>query len=211
MKKIAAIIFFIAVSTVSLSADIITLKDGQEFPADVTGYDNFYLNLTAYPVTNTTGGLEVSVPWAEVESIKHTTTEPDWLLATHITPEEADVTTLVVPLSRDTAFLKSLFPGIAMHGAGHFYGRDKNTGMSLVSAEIVSLIMMGLSAAEIIQPEEGSQASTVSRIVFFSGLTVFCGSWLYDLVFSGGSVDRFNSDNKFLIQEKKNNDSGAGQ
>lgn len=205
MKKTLVITFLIVLLAVSLHADVIMLKDSQEFAADVVSFDEFYL------VVKLAEGQELSIPWIEVAGIKHTTTEPNWLEEIHITPEDTDVATLVVPLSKDVAFQKALFPGFAMHGAGHFYAKDKNTGMSVLSAEILSLILMGLSVAEIIQPEAGSQASFVSQIVFFTGLTVFGGSWLYDVIFCGGSVDKFNSENNFLIQEKKDNADSAGK
>jgi hypothetical protein len=205
MKKKISMLVFLVMLTASLTADIITLKDGQEFAADVAAYDKFYLTVKL------SAGQEASIPWPEVRSVKHTTTEEDWLEQTHITQEDTEVATLVVPFSKDIAFQKALFPGIAMHGAGHFYARDKNMGMSLLSAEIVALIMMGLSVVELIQPEEGSQASNVSQVVFYTGLTIFGGAWLYDILFSGGAVEKFNNENKFLIQEKKEDAGSAGQ
>lgn len=197
MRKIIIAFCSLFIFSVSLTADIITLKDGQEFQADVAGFDSFYLSVTL------TAGQEVSIPWAEVRTIKHTTTGSSWLEETYMTPGDADVATFVVPLSKDIALQKSLFPGIGMHGAGHFYAKDTNMGMSLLSAEVVSLIMMGLSVSEIIKPEEGSQATDVSRIVFYTGFTIFGGSWLYDIIFSGAAVERFNSENKFIADEIK--------
>ena len=205
MKKIAAVVFLTAICAVSLKADIITLKDSQEFAADVAGFDSFYLAVSL------TAGREISIPWREVRSIKHTTTGSSWLEETYITPEDAEVATLVVQLSEGTAFQRALFPGIAMHGAGHFYAKDTNMGMSLLAAEIVSLFMMGLSVSDIIQPQEDSQASSVSRAVFFTGLTIFGGSWLYDIIFSGGAAGKFNSENSFLTQEKKENAGSTGK
>jgi hypothetical protein len=205
MKKILAVVFFAAMLAVSLKADIITLKDGQEFPADVAGFDSFYLSVSL------TAGQEISIPWREVRAIKHTTTGSSWLEETHMTAEDAEVTTLVKPLSEGVAFQWALFPGIAMRGAGHFYASDTNMGMSLLAAEIVSLVMMGLSASEIIQPQADSQATAVSRGVFFTGLTIFGGSWLYDVIFSGGAAVKFNSENNFLLQEKKDNALSPGK
>jgi hypothetical protein len=204
MKKFLIIAFLPAILAVSLKADIITLKDSQEFQADVAGFDDFYLAVSL------TASRAISIPWREVKAIAHTTTGSSWLEETHITPEDVDVVTLVKPLSGGMALQKAIFPGIAMHGAGHFYAKDTNRGMSLLAAEIVSLFMMGLSVSEVINPQDDSQSS-VSRAVFFTGLTVFGGSWLYDIIFSGSAVDKFNSENNFLIQEKKDNAGSAGQ
>jgi hypothetical protein len=206
MKKImllAAAAFFAACGAVG--ADTITLKDEQQFEADVASFDDFYLSVTL------TTGREASIPWNEVKSIKHTTTGSSWLEETHITPDDAEVGTLVVPLSKDAALMKSLFPGFAARGSGHFYAKDTNAGMSLLSAEIVSLIMMGLSVSELIQPQEGSQATVVSRVVFFTGLGIFTGSWLYDVIFSGGAVEKYNSEHTFLIQENNGNAGSSGK
>jgi flagellar biosynthesis protein FliR len=98
-----------------------------------------------------------------------------------------------------------------MRGAGHFYAKDTNRGMSLLAAEIVSIFMMGLSVSEVIQPQEDSQATSVSRAVFYTGIAIFGGSWLYDVIFSGFAVDKFNNENNFLTQEKKDNAGSAGQ
>lgn len=205
MKKTVLIIFVMMISAVSLTADTVLLKDGQEFQADVTVFDDFYLSVKL------ADGREISIPWTEVASIKHTTTMQSWLEETHITAGDSEVGTFVVPLSKDIAFQKALFPGLVIRGAGHNYAKDTNMGTSLLAAEIVSLFMMGLSVSEMLQPQEGSQASVVSQAVFYSGLAIFGGSWLYDLIFSGGAVEKFNRENFSTVQEIKTNEGGAGQ
>lgn len=181
---------------ISINADIIILKDEQKFEADILNFDEYYLNLKLL------NGKEISIPWIEVRNIKHTTTPSSWLEETHLTGEDTEVKTLVVPLSRETAFYKALFPGIIWHGSGHFYAKDSNTGFSLLSAEIVSVAIMGISINELLTPIKEGQTYNVSRIVFFTGLTLFIGSWLYDVIFSPGAVDKFNKENKFLSEEE---------
>lgn len=182
----------------NIFADIIILKDEQKFEADVLNFDEYFLNVKLK------NNKEVSIPWNEVSLIKHTTTPSSWLEETHINSEDIEVKTLVVPLSPDTAFYKSLFPGIVWHGAGHFYAKDSNTGFSLLSAQIVSMVIIAMSVNELLTPVKEGQTYNVSRVVFYSGLTLFTGSWLYDVIFSRRAVEKFNSENKFLIEEGNN-------
>ncbi len=192
MKRFLLFIFIAAMITAAVSADTILLKDEQLFEADVVSFDSFYL------VVKTAAGKEISIPWKEVRSVKHTTTASSWLEETYMTPEDSGVTTLVTPLSADTAFFRALNPGVIIHGSGHFYAKDTNMGMSLLSAEIVSLIVMGISVGEMLSPVDQDQTYNVSQIVFYSGLAIFGGSWLYDLIFAGPAAARFNSENTFI-------------
>ncbi len=197
MKK-NIFLFFILLFLFNLTkADIIILKDEQKFEADILNFDDYYLNLKL------SNGKEISIPWIEVRNIKHTTTPSSWLEETHLTNEDIEVKTLVAPLLKETAFYKALFPGIIWRGAGHFYAKETNTGFSLLSAEVVSLVIMGISVNELLSPIKVGQTYNVSQIVFYTGLTLFVGSWLYDIIFSPFAVDRFNKQNKFLIEEEK--------
>lgn len=195
MRKLLLAALLLGSSAVVM-ADTITLKDGQEFEADVADFDSYYLYLVI------PGRDGISVPWPEVKSIRHTTTQENWIENNYITADETEVKTVAAPLSASLAMQKALFPGVAMRGAGHFYAKDTNMGMSLLSAEIVSLIMMGLSVSEMLQPQEGSQATVVSQAVFFSGLAIFGGSWLYDIIFSPAAVERLNKENGFTDRAK---------
>ncbi len=195
-KNIFLFLIFIIFFTYA-HADIIILKDEQKFEADVLNFDTYYLNLKLL------NGREISVPWVEVRNIKHTTTVSNWLEETYLTGDDVEVKTLVVPLLKETAFYKALFPGIIFRGAGHFYAKDSNTGFSLLSAEIVSTIIMALSINELLTPVKEGQTYNVSQIVFYSGLSLFIGSWLYDIIFSPFAVDKFNNKNQFLIEEDK--------
>jgi hypothetical protein len=192
MKKFVLILLMTLVIAAAARADTITLKDDQEFAADVVSFDKFYLEVKL------ADGKDVSIPWAEVREVKHTTTPSNWLEETYITPEAVEVKTLIAPLSPSTAFFRALNPGILIHGSGHFYAKDTNMGMSLLSGEIVSLIVMGISLAEIMQPADNDESYTVSKVVMYCGVALFGGSWLYDLIFSGPAADRFNRENTFI-------------
>ncbi|HRU39999.1 MAG TPA: hypothetical protein P5511_08985 [Candidatus Goldiibacteriota bacterium] len=193
MGKIAVFMLFLLPA--GLFADTITLKDGQQFEAEVLDFDLYYLNVRF--VT----GKEAALPWQEIKAVSHTTTDKDWREDMYITPDDAEVKTLVVPVSRDRVFEQALFPGFFLRGSGHLRAKDVNMAMSLLSAEIVSLIMMGVSGVELIRPQDGSGASVVSQAVFFTGLGIFTASWLYDLIFAPLAADRYNASNEFLLND----------
>ncbi|MCX8094236.1 MAG: hypothetical protein N3E50_08750 [Candidatus Goldbacteria bacterium] len=206
MQRITGI-FIIFFLFINIYSDTIILKDDQIFEADVLSFDSYYL------VLKLQNNQEISIPWDEIKQIKHTTTSKNWMEDVYITPDDVEVTTLVAPLSTEIAFKKALFPGLLIHGSGHFYAKDYNTGYMLLSAEIVSLVLMSISFFEIISPVEKDQSFNVTKIIFFSGAAIFGGTWLYDLIFSSRAVEKYNQENKdkFLIKEDKKNENSTGQ
>ncbi|HPD19544.1 MAG TPA: hypothetical protein PLF61_07765 [Candidatus Goldiibacteriota bacterium] len=192
---------------IDLHSDTIVLKDDQTFEADVIGFDSYYVTLRLL------NNIEVSIPWNEIRRINHTTTSKNWMEDVYITNDDAKVTTLVSPLSTGVALQKAAFPGFFIHGAGHFYAKDQNTGFTLLSAEILSLILMAVSFSEIVSGDEKNQSYNVQHAIFYSGLVVFGGTWLYDMIFSQGAVKRYNQENedKFLIKDDKNYENSTGQ
>ncbi len=231
MKKLAAALFICAawILPVNSYADRITLKDEQVFEADIINFDDYYVNVrlakpgqaeTAKPAGKETSEPqkvknakieksrdEISIPWVEVRDIKHTTTPSNWLEETHLTPGDVDVNTLVVPLAEDTAFAKSIFPGVLIHGAGSLYAKDSNMGMSLLSSEIVGVIISAISAAQLVQPYDPNQNYSTTYILGATGAAMFTVSWLWDIIFCRGAVDKYNSEHKFLINEGDNENS----
>lgn len=193
LKKATALVIAALFLCGPVFADIIVLKDDQQFQAEVKNFDSFYLNVEL------SGGTPVSIPWNEVRMINHTTTASSWLEETHITKDDNEVNTLVVPLDENRGLEKALFPGLIMHGAGQFYAKDQNMGMSLLSAEIVSVIVMGISLNEVLGPNEQDDSLKVSKIVFYSGLTMFVAAWLWDIFTVRSAVSDYNSSHKFLI------------
>jgi|GEM_PF-1056589 hypothetical protein len=197
LKKITALTVAAFLLCAPVFADLIVLKDDQQFSADVKNFDAYYLNVLL------SSGTPLAIPWNEVRLIKHTTTGSSWLEETYITKEDAEVNSLVVPLDENTGLQKAFFPGFIMHGAGQFYAKNQNMGMSLLSAEIVSVIIMGISLNEVLGPNDQGDSLNVSRIVFFSGLTMFAASWLWDVFTAKCAVSDYNSSHKFLIDEAK--------
>ena len=197
MRKLAAAFLIMVFLAPYAFSDIITLKDDQQFSADVTGFDSYYL--TAVLGNNKT----VNIPWREVRFVKHTTTASNWLEETYISKEDSEVDTLVTPVSEDKAFWNAVFPGLVIHGSGHFYAKNQNMGMSLMSAEIVSLIIMAVSINEVLTPVEADVSSGVSSAVFFTGLTMFAVSWVWDMIFAAPSAAEYNLKNDFLLDSEK--------
>ena len=178
-------------------ADIITLKDDQQFTADVTGFDSYYL--TALLTNNKT----VNIPWREVRFVKHTTTASNWLEETYMSKEDSEVDTLVTPVSEDKAFWNAVFPGLVIHGSGHFYAKNQNMGMSLMSGEIVSLIIMAVSINEVLTPVAPDQSNGVSTAVFFTGLTMFAVSWIWDMLFAAPAAAEYNAAHDFMLDTEQ--------
>ncbi len=204
MKKHLFLLCFIIIAPF-IAADIITLKDEQVFEGDVKSFDSYYV------IIELPNGVEASIPWEEVRQIKHTTTPGSWLEQEYMSKEEVEVKTLVAPLSPDTARLKALYPGFITRGAGHFYAKDSDTGMSLLSAGVLSVILMAINAPQLLAPETEQNSGTIAKAVFYTGAGVFLFSWLYDVVFSGFAVENFNRDNTFLIQQEGKNEAGTGE
>ncbi len=193
MKKIIGAVFVLFILSSGLFADTIILKDEQKFEADVISFDTYYLTVKL------PNGVQTSIPWGEVRYIKHTTTPSSWLEEEYMSADDAEVSSLITPLYKDDAFQKAIFPGLVLHGAGHFYAKDQNTGLSLMSAEIVSLIIMGLSVQQFFAPAEPGYDYGVTKAVFISGVTIFSLSWLWDIIFAPQAVEKYNSEHEFLI------------
>lgn len=193
MKKIISAVIILLSFSAGLFADTVILKDEQRFEADVISFDSYYLTVQL------PNGVQTNIPWGEVRYIKHTTTASSWLEEEYMSSDDAEVTSLITPLYKDDAFQKAIFPGLVLHGAGHFYGKDQNTGLSLMSAEIVSLIIMGMSVQQFFAPAEPGYDYGVTKAVFISGVTIFTLSWLWDIIFAPQAVEKFNSEHEFLI------------
>ena len=193
MRRITALFVLLAIFSAFACADIITLKDDQQFSAEVTTFDSYYITVVLE------NKKTVNIPWREVRFVKHTTTASSWLENTYISNEEAEVTTLVSPISQDKAFWNAVFPGFIIHGSGHFYAKNQNMGMSLMSAEIVSLAIMAVSVNEVLAPVAPDESNSVSTAVFFTGLTMFTVSWVWDMIFAGPTAAQYNASHEFLM------------
>jgi hypothetical protein len=199
MRRLFFIIVITAAAFSFIRADFITLKDGQKFCGDVRTFDRYYVTVDL-PNAKT-----IAVPWGEVRLIEHSTTEADWREETYMNTDDTEVTTMVTPLSEDNAFMNSIFPGFIIHGSGHFYAKDQNTALSLMSAEIVSVIIMAISANGMLNNDTQDGTAAMSKVVFCTGLTMFAASWAWDMTFAKSAAQAYNIKHEFIFPQ------GCGQ
>ena len=88
----------------------------------------------------------------------------------------------------------SIFPGILLHGAGHWAGGDKETGIYLLKMEGLGfgLFLLGTFSLGFSGASEAVSAPAIITIV--SGLTICTGSWILDFhgssgIFRGSSLN----------------------
>jgi hypothetical protein len=86
------------------------------------------------------------------------------------------------------AVILAVFPGCAIHGLGHFYVGDKDTGMWLIATELASISIFMSSSKNSFNQYGFRDYDTVAKIGAISFLT----SWLYDLIGSPIAAIRVN-------------------
>lgn len=88
----------------------------------------------------------------------------------------------------------AFFPGVIIHGAGHFYAGKPKTGSLLLVGELVGV---GCIAAGIVVISLGvftkvgtlgaadvTEASGLASGLMYVGSGLFLGTWVYDVVFA---------------------------
>jgi TM2 domain-containing membrane protein YozV len=87
------------------------------------------------------------------------------------------------------AALYSVIPGAVVHGCGHFYAGEGNTGVLLLGLEFSGgvLLFLGFQSAFGGPSHQGD-----ADMLGFAGLLLFAGSWVYDMVGSPIAVARRN-------------------
>ena len=84
------------------------------------------------------------------------------------------------------AFAMSIFPGAVIHGTGLLYVGDTKTAKRVIELEAVSvLIMVGSSVI-------ATEGTNVPGII---GMTLFAGSWVYDIAMTQVRVDDHRIEN----------------
>jgi hypothetical protein len=94
------------------------------------------------------------------------------------------------------ALFYAVIPGIVVHGAGHFYADKPVTGLVLLGVEGVGLIV--LLNNQLSQTENNIDTGG-SGLNIIAGITLFFGSWAYDMI---GAPQAVNKHNQELIQRK---------
>lgn len=87
------------------------------------------------------------------------------------------------------AFLLAFFPGLLIHGYGHFYAGDNLMGNVLLTGEVVSVVSVGLGV--LIKSDTttfsggilGSSAnsSNIGTNLIWGGIIAFTGLWIVDM------------------------------
>lgn len=87
------------------------------------------------------------------------------------------------------AFLLAFFPGILIHGYGHFYAGDNIMGNVLLTGEVVSVLSVGLGA--LIKSDtntfsggllgDPNNAGNVGNNLIWGGVIAFAGFWIVDM------------------------------
>src|SRR6185369_16498426 len=83
------------------------------------------------------------------------------------------------------AFLLAFFPGLLIHGYGHFYADDNLMGNVLLTGEIVSIVSIGMGA--LIKSDtntfsggllgSSSDANNTGTNLIWGGIIAFTGLW----------------------------------
>jgi len=93
------------------------------------------------------------------------------------------------------AFLIAFLPGSVVHGAGHFYAKKPKTGRILLATEGVGVLFTfygwaGLFALGLESLDGGGwegwekweRKKDIFNVLLYSGITLFVGSWVYDMI-----------------------------
>jgi hypothetical protein len=100
------------------------------------------------------------------------------------------------------AFLLALFPGILIHGYGHFYADDNLMGNVLLTGEVVSVISVGLGA--LIRSDtttfsggllgDRNNAGTVGSNLIWGGIIAFTGLWIVDMAHAPSAAKDYDDE-----------------
>jgi hypothetical protein len=100
------------------------------------------------------------------------------------------------------AFLQALFPGILIHGYGHFYANDQLTGDVLLTGEVVSLLSIGCGI--LIESDtttfsggilgNSQNAGTVGTNMIWGGIAAFTLLWVVDMAHAPTAASDYDAE-----------------
>jgi hypothetical protein len=100
------------------------------------------------------------------------------------------------------AFLLAFFPGLLIHGYGHFYAEDHLMGDILLTGEVVSVLSVGLGA--IIKSDtktfsggllgSPTNSNNVASNLIWGGIIGFTVLWVTDMAHAPTAADDFNKE-----------------
>lgn len=100
------------------------------------------------------------------------------------------------------AFLLAFFPGLLIHGYGHFYANDNLMGNVLLTGEVVSVLSVGLGVLIKSDPntfsggllgDPVSSANTGSNLIW-GGIAAFTILWIVDMAHAPTAAKDFNDE-----------------
>ncbi len=100
------------------------------------------------------------------------------------------------------AFLLAFFPGLLIHGYGHFYAGDNLTGDVLLTGEVVSVLSVGLGA--LIDTNTNtfsggllgtpSDAGNLASNLIWGGIIAFAGLWIVDMAHAPTAAEDYDQE-----------------
>jgi len=100
------------------------------------------------------------------------------------------------------AFLLAFFPGLLIHGYGHFYADDQMMGNVLLTGEVVSVVSFGLGA--LIKSDTStfsggllgtpSDSANIGNNLMWGGVIAFTALWIVDMAHAPTSAKDFNDE-----------------
>jgi len=98
------------------------------------------------------------------------------------------------------ALLVAFFPGVIIHGYGHFYAKDSTMGTALLGGEIVGITAFTVGAMMHANPQNftdswvGKNAKNKGRSLELYGGVFFGLTWLADILHAPTAVREYNEE-----------------
>jgi len=90
--------------------------------------------------------------------------------------------------------LLAVFPGVLVHGAGHWYTGDTPTAARLLVAELAGIVLVVGSELLGAATNDSGELGAPRRLLTYSGGLLFFGSWVADIVGSFKGASSFDGD-----------------
>ncbi len=100
------------------------------------------------------------------------------------------------------AFLLAFFPGLLIHGYGHFYADDQLMGDVLLTGEVISVLSVGFGA--LIKSDtttfsggllgDSTNADRIGTNLIWGGIIFFTGLWIVDMAHAPTAAKDYNDD-----------------
>jgi hypothetical protein len=100
------------------------------------------------------------------------------------------------------AFLLAFFPGLLIHGYGHFYADDNLMGNVLLTGEVISVLSIGFGA--LIKSDTTTfsggllgtpaNADDIGSNLIWGGIIAFTGLWIVDMAHAPTAAKDYNDE-----------------